>query len=41
VVIRLYEYMPYSAGTVNPWGGPEWPGLAEARANPNTVVPPD
>jgi hypothetical protein len=41
VVIRLYEFMPYSAGAVNPWGGPEWPGLDEARAFPNTVAPPD
>jgi hypothetical protein len=33
VVIRVLESHPYSAGTVNPWGGPEWPGLQAARAN--------
>jgi hypothetical protein len=33
VVIGLYEFMPYSAGALNPWGAPEWPGLQRARAN--------
>jgi hypothetical protein len=41
VVIRLFESMPYSAGDVNAWGGPEWPGLEAARANPNMTPPPD
>lgn len=41
VVIRLYESMPYSAGRLNPWDGPEWPGLEAAQANPNTTPPTD
>lgn len=43
VVIRLFDSMPYSAGDINPWGAgaPEWPGLREARASPNLIVPPD
>jgi hypothetical protein len=41
VVIRLFESMPYSAGAINPWDGPAWPGLAEAWARPNMTAPPD
>jgi hypothetical protein len=41
VVIRLFESMPYSAGDTNPWGGPQWPGLEAARADPNMTPPPD
>ena len=41
VAIRTVESMLYSAGDVNPWDAPQWPGLEQARANPHMTPPPD